>query len=76
MQQKRTAYRHARNYLFGEDALSRQEKIKAARLARLRIRSSDHEDPVALANAAISDARQQLQIERSANSLSGTRAKF
>jgi hypothetical protein len=76
MQHKRTAYRHARTHLFGEEALSRQEKIKAARLARLRIRSTDHDDPLALANSAISDARQQLQIERSAHALGKSRSGF
>ncbi|MGD9925560.1 MAG: hypothetical protein AB7V13_29540 [Pseudorhodoplanes sp.] len=76
MEPKRIAYRRARNYLFGEQALSRQEKIKAARHARLRIRSSDNDDPVVLANAAISDARQQLQIERSAHALGRSRSSF
>jgi hypothetical protein len=76
MQRKLAAYRRVRALFFDAQQLSRREKILAAKCARKSIRENVQEDPLVLANDAISEARQQLQVERSAHALAKSRYSF
>jgi hypothetical protein len=67
----RLVYRKARTVFFGDCELTRIDKLNAAKRLRSKIRSLDEfaGNSTDIANAAVSDVRQELQIERSIRSI-------
>ena len=65
------AYRKARGFVFDDRELSRIDKLDAAKRLRTKICAlADRDgDPIEIANDAVGQVRQEMQIDRSARNV-------